>query len=43
MNKTYRYRSSITGRFVSKEYALANPDTTQKCEVKPRGADRNHP
>lgn len=25
-----RWRSSITGRFVSKEFAEANPDTTQK-------------
>lgn len=24
------YRSSITGQFVSKEYAEANPDTTQR-------------
>ena len=24
-----RFRSSITGRFVSKAYADANPDTTQ--------------
>lgn len=25
-----RWRSSITGRFVTKDYAEANPDTTQK-------------
>jgi hypothetical protein len=24
------YRSSITGKIVTKKYALANPDTTQK-------------
>lgn len=24
----YRYRSAITGRYVTKEYAEANPDTT---------------
>lgn len=30
----YRYRSSITGRYVSKAYAEANPDTTQKERTK---------
>lgn len=30
-----RYRSSVTGKYVSKEYALANPDTTQR-EVEER-------
>lgn len=29
-----RYRSAITGRFVSRAYAEANPDTTVK-HVKP--------
>lgn len=31
----YIYRDSITGKFVKKEYADANPDTTQAHEVKP--------
>lgn len=43
MKKVYRYRCSITGRYVSALYALAHPETTQKFEVKPRGADCNHP
>lgn len=34
--KRYVYRSSITGKFVSKAFALANPDTTVRHEVKPR-------
>lgn len=29
-----RYRSAITGRFVTKEYAEANPDTTVKVVFK---------
>lgn len=29
----YRYRSSITGRYVSKEYAVDNPDTTVRERV----------
>lgn len=32
--KRYRYRSSITGRYVSRAYALANPDTTQREQTK---------
>ena len=28
--RRYRYRSSVTGLFVSKEYADANPDTTER-------------
>ena len=28
------YRSSITGKFVSKRYYLDNPDTTYKSTVK---------
>ena len=28
------YRSSITGKFVSKSYYLDNPDTTYKTSVK---------
>lgn len=28
------YRSSVTGRFVRKEFADGNPDTTQKETVK---------
>lgn len=27
------YRSSITGQFVSKKYAEANPDTTQRHTI----------
>lgn len=30
----YRYRSAITGRFVSKDFAEANPDTTIRETVK---------
>lgn len=26
----YRFRSSITGKFVSKDYADKHPDTTQR-------------
>jgi hypothetical protein len=29
----YRYRSSVTGKFVSREYAEANPATTQRERV----------
>lgn len=32
--KKYRYRSSKTGKFVTKEYALANPETTEKEAIK---------
>lgn len=28
--RRYVFRSSITGKFVSEEYAEAHPDTTQK-------------
>lgn len=30
MKKRHIYRSSITGEIVTKEFALSNPDTTQK-------------
>lgn len=29
----YRYRSAITGRYVSAEYARKNPDTTVREKV----------
>ena len=29
----YRYRSAITGKFVTKAYAEANPDTTVREKV----------
>ena len=32
----YRYRSAVTGRWVTKEYADANPDTTVRVSVKPK-------
>lgn len=32
--KRYIYRSAITGRFVSKAYAEANPETTVRQELK---------
>jgi hypothetical protein len=32
--KKYRYRSAITGYFVTKAYAEANPDITVKEEIK---------
>lgn len=31
---SYRYRSAITGRYVSATYAAANPDTTVRERVK---------
>ncbi len=33
MKKRYRYRSSITGRWVSKAYALKHPRTTERERV----------
>lgn len=33
---TYRYRSAITGKFVSRTYAEQHPDTTVRLTVKPR-------
>lgn len=30
----YRYRSSITGRYVSRVYALLHPETTYKARVR---------
>lgn len=30
---TYRYKSAVTGRWVSKAYAEANPDTTIRERV----------
>lgn len=32
--KKYRYRSAITGRYVTKDYAQENPETTVREEVK---------
>jgi hypothetical protein len=34
--KKYRWRNSATGCFTSREYAEANPETTQRCAVRPR-------
>jgi hypothetical protein len=33
--RRYIYRSSITGRYVSPEYAKATPDTSEREEVGP--------
>jgi len=33
MKVTYRYRSAITGRFVSRLFAIKNPDTTVQERV----------
>lgn len=30
----YLYKSSVTGKFVSKAFALANPDSTFRMRVK---------
>lgn len=30
----YRYRSAVTGRYVSRLYALLNPATTYKARVR---------
>ena len=30
VRRAWRYRSSITGKWVSKSFAKANPDTTQR-------------
>jgi hypothetical protein len=30
----WRYRSAVTGRYVSKIYALLHPDTTYKARVR---------
>ena len=30
----YRYKSAVTGRFVSKVYALLNPSTTYRVTVR---------
>lgn len=30
----YRYRSAVTGRFVSRAYALLHPDTTFRQRVR---------
>lgn len=32
----YRFRSAITGLFVTKEFAEKNPDTTVREKVKPK-------
>lgn len=34
MKRAYRYRSAITGRYVSAEYARSNPSTTVRETVK---------
>lgn len=34
MKRKYRYRSAITGRFVSEKYAKRNPKTTVKEKAK---------
>lgn len=34
MKPYYLYRSAITGKFVSREYAEANPKTTVRVKVK---------
>lgn len=43
MRKKYRtiYKSALTGRFVSRAFAEANPDTTivQKVLIKPEAAN----
>jgi hypothetical protein len=31
----WRWRSSITGRYVTKEFAETHPDTTQREKVQP--------
>lgn len=36
MKRKYRYRSARDGRFVSKDYAAANPDTTIRELIKPK-------
>lgn len=35
MTTTYRYRSAVTGRYVTAEYAAANPRTTVREAVAP--------
>lgn len=35
-NKIFRWRSAITGHFVTKQYAQNNPHTTFRFEVKPK-------
>jgi hypothetical protein len=32
--KTYRFRDAATGRYCSRDYALANPKTTVRERVK---------
>lgn len=34
LKRLFRYRSSVTGRFVKKQFAEGNPDVTQKEEIK---------
>ena len=34
MKPRYRYRSAITGRYVSAAYATANPETTVRERVR---------
>ena len=37
----YRYRSAITGHYVTKEFAEENPDTTVKEEIKKTSTNIN--
>jgi hypothetical protein len=41
MKKRFLFRSAVTGRFVSRAYALANPSTTV-CEVVFASGRRQH-
>lgn len=34
LKKKFRYRSSATGRFIKRAFALLHPDTTEKEETK---------
>jgi len=36
MKARHRYRSAITGRYVSAAYAAKNPTTTVRERIKPR-------
>ncbi len=36
MKPTYRYRSAVTGRYVSAEYAARHPHNTVREAVKPK-------
>jgi hypothetical protein len=39
--KSYRYRCARTGRYVTKEYAEKNPDTTVRITVRNKGKSKN--